>query len=118
MDLEGRAGESPQRRDIDWLGDDPFEAQSTSAAGDRDEPAHRYAIVLIKPNLGRFGADPVIHRMVSVSHCTVLVHPTFSTQQGPVSFMWFPCLQLTMLFQAINGDDSWQTPSSHCSMAN
>ena len=33
-DPEGGAGEPPQRRDIDWLGDDPVEVQTDSAAKD------------------------------------------------------------------------------------
>ena len=33
-DPEGSAGELPQRRDIDWLGDDPVEVQTDSAAKD------------------------------------------------------------------------------------
>ena len=34
--------------------------------------------------------------------------------QPPLTLLWFACLQLTMLYQAINGDDTWQTQSSHC----
>ena len=47
MDPEGGAGEPPQRRDIDWLGDDPVEVQTASAAkGSSKRPRSQPAVVL------------------------------------------------------------------------